>query len=83
MTTTALARIFGARLNSSINDFATGTTDLRVAILGSDDIVNFESPLAQFLFDEQSGPALVTTAIWGYHAIVVARPRGLSSIRFT
>lgn len=80
---TALWRVLGARVNGAVNDFATGATDMRVAILGSEDVVNFESPLAQFRFDEQSGPALVTAAIWGYHAVVVARPRGLGSLRFT
>jgi hypothetical protein len=79
---TCLARIWGARINASVNDFATGSTDCRIAILGSDDVVNFESPLASFRFDEQSGPALVTAAVWAYHACVVARPVGVSSIRF-
>jgi hypothetical protein len=79
---TALARVFGARFNASTNDFATGGTDARIVILGSDDVVNFESPLASFRFDEQSGPALVTAAVWAYHACVVARPVGVSSIRF-
>jgi hypothetical protein len=79
---TCLARIYGARVNASTNDFAVTSTDMRIAILGSEDCVLFESPLAQFRFDEQSGPALVTAAVWGYHAVVVARPVGLSSIRF-
>jgi hypothetical protein len=56
---------------------------MRVAILGSHDVVNFESPLAQFRFDEAAGPALVRASVWGYHAVVVARPRGISSIRLT
>jgi hypothetical protein len=80
---TALWRVLGARVNGAVNDFGTGATDMRVAILGRGDVVNFESPLTQFRFDEQAGPALVTAAVWGYHAVVVARPRGVASIRFT
>jgi hypothetical protein len=79
---TALARIWGAKVNASVNDFATGSTDMRIAILGSGDVYNCESPLVQFRFNEQAGPALVSAALWGYHATLVARPRGLSSIRF-
>jgi hypothetical protein len=56
---------------------------MRIAILGSEDVVTFESPLAQFRFDEAVGPALIRCSVWGYFAVVVARPRGLSSIRFT
>jgi hypothetical protein len=66
-----------------VNDFATGATDMRVGILGSDDVVNFESPLVSFRLDEAAGPALVRAAAWGYHAVTVARPRGVASIRFT
>jgi hypothetical protein len=80
---TALMRIFGARLNASVNDFATGATDMRVAILGSVDVVLFESPLAQFRFDEQAGPALVRVAVWAYFAVAIVRARGISAIRFT
>jgi len=79
---TALMRIFGARVNGSVNDFATGATDVRLVILGTGDVYNYESPIQQFRFDEQSGPALVTAAIWAYHAVGVARPRGVSAIRF-
>ncbi len=78
----ALWRVLGARVNGAVNDFATGATDMRVGILGRDDVVSFESPLASFRFDEAAGPALVKASVWGYHGIVVARPRGLASIRF-
>jgi hypothetical protein len=80
---TALASVFGCRVNASVNDFATGTTDMRVAILGSDDVFAFTSPLQEFRFDEQAGPALVRVAIWAYLGVGVVRPRGVSSIRFT
>ena len=56
---------------------------MRITILGSDDVVTFESPLARFRFEEPQGPALVRASVWGYVGVVVARPRGLSSIRFT
>jgi hypothetical protein len=79
---TSLARIFGARLNAGVNTFGTAAGDGRILILGSNDVVTFESPLADFRFDEQAGPALVRCAVWGYFAVVVARPIGLSSIRF-
>ena len=80
---TQLANIFGARLNGSVNDFGVAAGDMRVGIFGSNDVCTFESPLADFRFDEQAGPAIVRCAVWGYFAVVVARPRGLSSIRFT
>jgi hypothetical protein len=79
---TALANIFGARLNAAVNDFGTAAGDGRVLIFGADDIVTFESPLAEFRFNEQAGPAIVRCSVWGYFAISVSRPRGLSSIRF-
>jgi hypothetical protein len=79
----SLARIYGARLNAAVNDFGTAAGDMRVAILGSNDVATFESPLADFRFDEQAGPAIVRCAVWGYFAISVSRPRGLSSVRFT
>lgn len=79
---TSLANIFGAKLNAAVNDYGVAAGDMRVTILGSDDVVTFESPLADFRFYEQAGPALVRCAVWGYFAIVCARPRGLSSIRF-
>lgn len=78
----ALWRVMGAAVNASVNPFGTGTSDARVLILGSDDVVNFESPLVEFRFDESAGPALVRAAVWGYHAVSVARPSGVSEITF-
>jgi hypothetical protein len=80
---TQLANIFGARLNAAVNDYGVAAGDMRVTILGSNDVATFESPLADFRFDEQAGPAIVRCAVWGYFAISVSRPRGLSSVRFT
>ena len=71
---TALFNLFGARVNAATTDFGTAAGDMRIAILGSDDVVSFESPLAEFRFDETAGPALVRCSVWGYFAVVVARP---------
>jgi hypothetical protein len=79
----ALFRLFGANVNGAVNAYGTGAGDMRVTILGSNDVATFESPLAEFRFDEQAGPAIVRVAVWGYFAISVSRPIGLSSIRFT
>jgi hypothetical protein len=79
---TCLANIFGARLNAAVNTFGVAAGDSRILLLGSNDVCTFESPLADFRFDEQSGPALVRCAVWGYFAVTVARPVGVSGIRF-
>jgi len=79
----ALFRLFGANVNGSVNTFGVAAGDMRIAILGSNDVCTFESPLADFRFDEQAGPAIVRCAVYGYFAISVSRPIGLSSIRFT
>jgi Antitoxin ParD len=79
----SLFSVFGARVNAAVNTFGTASTDCRIAILGSNDVTTFESPLAEFRFDEQAGPAIVRCSVWGYFAVSVTRPIGLSSIRFT
>lgn len=78
----ALWTVMGARVNASVQPFGTAVGDARVLILGSGDVVNFESPLVEFRFDESAGPAIVRTSVWGYHAVSVARPSGVSEITF-
>lgn len=80
---TCLWRVMGARVNAAVNDFGTTASDARLSILGSGDVVNFESPLVEFRFDDYSGgPALVKASVWGYHAVAVARPSGVGEITF-
>ncbi|HEY8454189.1 MAG TPA: hypothetical protein VIL34_01230, partial [Actinopolymorphaceae bacterium] len=79
----AMWRIWSASGNVAVNDFGTSSGDARLLILGTDDVVNFESPLASFRFDEAVGPGIVRCAVWGYHAVAVARPAGVASIRFS
>jgi HK97 family phage major capsid protein len=78
----SLANIFGANLNAAVNDFGTAAGDMRIAILGSGDVFAFLSPVQRFTYDEVAGPALARVAVWQYVGVAVARPRGLSSIRF-
>lgn len=80
---TALWRVLGARVNAAVNTYGGGAGDARVLTLGADDVVNFESPLASFRFDEAAGPALIRTSVWAYHAVAVVRAVGISAIRFT
>jgi HK97 family phage prohead protease/HK97 family phage major capsid protein len=43
----------------------------------------WESPLLTFRYEERSGPAVIDLALFGYFAVHLLRPVGLSSVRLT
>lgn len=47
------------------------------------DVWVWESPTLMFRFEERSGPAFVELALFGYYAVRVLRPVGLSAVRHT
>ncbi len=65
----------------SMTGNAAGDTDV---IMGNkNDVWHWESPVLNFRFEEVSGPANVVLALFGYFAVEVLRPLGLSGIRHT
>ena len=79
----ALWRPMGVATNAATVAFGSAAGDADVVILGSNDLWLWESPLLQFHYTEKSGPAIVEINLWGYVAVLLVRPRGLSAIRWT
>lgn len=79
----AMYRVGGSAVNVAANAFATGAADARTLTLGVGDAWCFTSPVQDFRFDEQAGPALVRIAILQYVAVAIVRAVGISAVRFT
>lgn len=65
----------------SMSGNAAGDADVLVG--NRNDVWSWESPTLMFRFEERSGPAFVELALFGYFAVQVLRPVGLSGIRLT
>lgn len=65
----------------SMSGNAAGDAD--VIIGNRNDVWCWESPLLMFRFEERNGPALIDLSLFGYFAVRVLRPVGLSGIRHT
>lgn len=63
----------------------TGTAagDSQIMIINSSDLWVWESPLLQFRYEEKQGPANIELNVFGYFAVHLLRPVGLSGIRIT
>jgi HK97 family phage major capsid protein len=57
--------------------------DADIIIINSADVWVWESPVLSFRFEEKSGPQIIELALFGYFAVHVLRPVGLSGIRHT
>lgn len=57
--------------------------DADIIIINSADVWAWESPVLSFRFEEKSGPQIIELALFGYFAVHVLRPVGLSGIRHT
>ena len=78
----ALWRPMGVAVNASVVPFGAGATDADVVILGSNDLWLWESPLLEFRYGQKDGPEIVEAVVWGYVAVRLVRPIGLSAIRW-
>jgi phage head maturation protease len=65
----------------SMSGNAVGDSDV---IMGNrNDVWCWESPTLMFRFEERSGPGFIELALFGYFAVRVLRPVGLSGVRLT
>lgn len=65
----------------SMTGNAAGDAD--TLLWNSADVWAWESPLLTFRYDERSGPALIELALFGYFAVRILRPSGISAVRLT
>lgn len=65
----------------SMTGNAAGDAD--TLMWNSADVWAWESPLLTFRYDERSGPALIELALFGYFAVRILRPSGISAVRLT
>jgi hypothetical protein len=71
----------GVSLAPSIT--GTGACDGDVFILGFGDLWVWQSPVLEFRYSERAGPAFIDMTLFGYVAVRLIQPRGLSAIRHT
>lgn len=65
----------------SMSGNAAGDAD--TLLWNSADVWAWESPLLTFQYNERSGPALIELALFGYFAVRILRPSGISAVRLT
>lgn len=59
----------------------TDPGDADIFTLNSADVWAWESPVLSFRFEEKQGPEIIELALFGYFAVHILRPVGLSAIR--
>jgi hypothetical protein len=76
-------KVMAANIMGVPYELAWKLASLVSVLLTRQDVWAFTSPVLQFRMEEVLGPAQIRLALWGYQAVRVLRPAGVTRITHT